>query len=899
MRRLLRAIRSQIRYRIILPYLALTLLVMMAGAVIALALVAASQEERLTNQLAQVARSTTDALANRESNHLVFLRQMAFAQENKATNAPAIADAIASGDQAAVGRALDNFYKFALLNQTLDFDRMIAFDDHGIALVDWLRVKEDPTAPPAVIDGTNLSQIPFVKQIIGGQVVEGSDKFAGLIGFAPDPQPYFYTAVPVKQGDKIVGGLMVAMKVDRLVVSLERFSQAAVTTFYDLQGKAIGSSLLDRPELSQFPVPAVVLSSLSSGQAISLFNYDIRQRPYELVYSPLEIAGKHVGYYAVGLSRDFQIESVSLSRNSIIAITMILALGSVLLGYRIARSITVPLTGLVDTAEAVTAGDLERRTAVRSSDELGRLGQAFNQMTEHLLRLYQTSRDLSTTIEVDSVLDVAAATVQSFAPGTEVLALLNGRGVWQYRLRADTPEQLQTLRNLRLSPKDPLLQELAQERAPRLFESEDEPRLVSMGLTSIAGFSSLLMTPLVAQEKLAGVLIFGHAQPHAFEGAVGPTAMATANMAASVLYNAVLFSQVQEEASERRAILQSIGDGVIVCDHQRNIMLVNSAAEKMLNLHDWHIVRRNFSEVPLKRVEIEQDLFGREKAVLDHYQFGDKVLRLSSAPVIGENSATFGEVIVLHDISAEAAVDQAKTDFIKVISHELRTPLTPICGNVELLLRGLFGDLSQEQRETLEQVRGRAEQMKDLVNNIIMVASIEANTLQTEPEPQDLWIAVENAVAPLRRSFANKGLELHIDPMEDMPLVLADREQLRMILTQLLDNARRYTQSGSITVNARRLDGVVQLDISDTGPGIPPEERGRLFTRFHRIEGNNSPERGSGLGLAITRQLVERQGGKVWAASEVGSGSTFSLSLPIASEHADAVLGQNNADATA
>jgi signal transduction histidine kinase len=180
-----------------------------------------------------------------------------------------------------------------------------------------------------------------------------------------------------------------------------------------------------------------------------------------------------------------------------------------------------------------------------------------------------------------------------------------------------------------------------------------------------------------------------------------------------------------------------------------------------------------------------------------------------------------------------------------------------------------------------------------------MVASIEANTLQTEPEPQDLWIAIENAVAPLRRAFANKGLELHIDPMEDMPLVLADREQLRMILTQLLDNARRYTQSGSITVNATRLDGVVQLDIRDTGPGIPPEERGRLFTRFHRIEGNNSPERGSGLGLAITRQLVERQGGKVWASSEVGSGSTFTISLPIASEHADAVLGQNNADATA
>src|SRR5690242_19805127 len=186
MLKLVRAVQSQIRYRIILPYLALTLVVMMAGAVIALALVAASQEERLTNQLAQVARSTTDALSIRESNHLVFLRQIAFAQENKAANAPPVADAIAGGDPKVVSRALTNFYKFALLNPTLDLDRMIAFDDRGMALIDWLRTKDDPTAAPAELEGTDLSQVPFVKQITSGQLIEGNDKFAGLIGFQPD-----------------------------------------------------------------------------------------------------------------------------------------------------------------------------------------------------------------------------------------------------------------------------------------------------------------------------------------------------------------------------------------------------------------------------------------------------------------------------------------------------------------------------------------------------------------------------------------------------------------------------------------------------------------------------------------------------------------------------------------
>jgi PAS domain S-box-containing protein len=398
---------------------------------------------------------------------------------------------------------------------------------------------------------------------------------------------------------------------------------------------------------------------------------------------------------------------------------------------------------------------------------------------------------------------------------------------------------------------------------------------------------------------VAGVLIFGNALPDAFSGAIEPTLMATANMAASVLYNAVLFDRVQEEASEREAILKSIGDGVIVCDLQRNIQLVNRTAEDMLGLRDWHIVRRNFNDVPLRRVPAAKDMFGNEVAELEHYEFGERVMRISSAPVIGENDQVLGEVIVLHDMSAEAAVDRAKTKFIERVSHELRTPLTPICGNTELLLRGYLGELSSDQRDTLEVVRLRADQMRDLVNNFVMIASIEANTLLTEPEPQDVWLSIESAIAPMRSAFAKKSIELRFDMPDSLPPVTADRQQLNVILTQLLDNARRYTQQGSVTVSASQHENLVQIDVIDTGPGISTEEFEQLFTRFHRVEGNNSPERGGGLGLAIVRQLVERQGGRVWATSALGQGSTFSFSLLVANDHADAVAEQNNADQTA
>jgi len=401
------------------------------------------------------------------------------------------------------------------------------------------------------------------------------------------------------------------------------------------------------------------------------------------------------------------------------------------------------------------------------------------------------------------------------------------------------------------------------------------------------------------QEMVAGVLIFGNAASDAFSGAIEPTLMATANMAASVLYNAVLFDRVHEEASEREAILKSIADGVIVCDTQRNIQLVNRTAEDMLGLRDWHIVRRNFNDVPLKRVAAAKDMFGNEVAELEHYEFGDRVMRISSAPVIGENDQVLGEVIVLHDMSAEAAVDRAKTKFIERVSHELRTPLTPICGNTELLLRGYLGELTTDQRDTLEVIRLRADQMRDLVNNFVMIASIEANTLLTEPEPQDVWLSIESAIAPMRSAFTKKNIELRFDLPDSLPPVTADRQQLNVILTQLLDNARRYTQQGSVTVSASQHENLVQIDVIDTGPGISTEEFEQLFTRFHRVEGNNSPERGGGLGLAIVRQLVERQGGQVWAASVPGQGSTFSFSLLVANDHADAIAEQGNADQTA
>jgi PAS domain S-box-containing protein len=892
--------RSQIRYKIIFPYLALTLIVMMTGAAIAVGLVAASWEERLQNQLAQVARNSTDALVRRERNHLEFLRQVVFAPANN--DIPAVADAFASGDSDTVIRALDPYYRFGVGSVNLDFDRMVAFDRNGKTLVDWLRVSENPAEPPQRILTTDLSSLDFVQLIISGGTIDGNDKFANLIYFAPDVQPYFYTAVPVRKDNQVVGGILIAVKGDRLLQSLERSSQAAVTTFYDLSGRAISTTLLPRAELSALDMPPQVLQALFSGQAQSIFTVELRQRGYQLAYSPLVIAGVQVGYFSVGLSRDFQVQQLSLSRNVVISIAMVLAAGSVILGYQIARRITRPLADLVTTAEAVTGGNLEARTTVRSPDEFGRLALAFNQMTEHLARLYRTSRDLNQAIEVTPVLKVTERAARSLLPDVDVLALIAEEDALQYHIDDELPGVVRSLRHVRVPISDPLVRELAGAQRVARVSPNEEPRLISFGLVQVAGYESLLLSPLVVQGEPAGILILAHREPNMFGESILPSLIAIANMATSVLYNALLFDRVQSEALRRRAILESIADGVVVLDRQRYIVTVNRAAEQMLGMHDWQLVRRSFNEIPLKRVDVRHEVFSENGvAHREHFRLGDRVVSLSSAPVVTSEGSQIGEVVVLHDISAEAAVDRAKTEFIATVSHELRSPLTVIYGYTDLLLRGLAGELSGDQRDLLEAVRSRVELMNNVVKNVILVASLEADTLQTDLAAQDVRRTIDEVIAPMRKAFERKGLTLIVNTPENLPPVSADREQLAIMLGQVIDNARRYTRQGEVVITAhQRDDGMVQIDVSDTGPGIPADQMHRLFTtRFFRVEGNNSPERGSGLGLVITRQLVERHGGKVWAHSDVGRGSTFSIALPIAHEYTDAISSPRAKQATA
>ncbi len=242
-------------------------------------------------------------------------------------------------------------------------------------------------------------------------------------------------------------------------------------------------------------------------------------------------------------------------------------------------------------------------------------------------------------------------------------------------------------------------------------------------------------------------------------------------------------------------------------------------------------------------------------------------------------------------VQAEAA-DRVKSAFLATMSHELRTPLNSIIGFTGILLQGLAGPLAPEQEKQLGMVRGSARHLLDLINDVLDISKIEAGQLETRREPVDLRAAVERAVEALRPTAVQKGLQLTATLPAELPELQSDRRRLDQILLNLVNNAVKFTERGSVTIQVETGPGVtlpsgpaVRILVRDTGIGIRAADLATLFQPFRQLDtGLARTHEGTGLGLAICRRLAELLGGEIRAESIFGGGSTFLVTLPLRSE---------------
>ncbi len=358
----------------------------------------------------------------------------------------------------------------------------------------------------------------------------------------------------------------------------------------------------------------------------------------------------------------------------------------------------------------------------------------------------------------------------------------------------------------------------------------------------------------------------------------------------------ILRAEQETGAAEElhRSVFRSIGEAVAVTDLDGTIVSVNPAFERLTGWPDAvargkpheevvHVLEESTENVPLARRLLIQALESGEVVASRGYDLllvrrdGEPVpVSISAAPILSPNGEVVGGVGIMRDVSNEREVDQLKSSLVSTVSHELRTPLTMIQGFSELLLARL--DADPATRSALEQINTSAERLGRIITDLLSVSRMESGKLEVRTEPMPLAQVLREALAP----FAGQR-EVRLD-MEENLVVLADRDKLLQIVTNLVSNAIKYSPDGApVTVAVRSGDGAAQIAVRDEGIGMSRDEVAQLFEKFFRSESarvHATP--GTGLGLFITKGLLEMQGGSIQVESEPGAGTTFTCSLPLA-----------------
>jgi PAS domain S-box-containing protein len=421
---------------------------------------------------------------------------------------------------------------------------------------------------------------------------------------------------------------------------------------------------------------------------------------------------------------------------------------------------------------------------------------------------------------------------------------------------------------------------------------------------------SALAVQLETNDDVQGVIVLLSRTTGVFTESQIKLVIAAANQIASSMSNAELYHLIrdqaerlgvllraeQEEAEKNTAILDSIADGVMLADAEGVIVLFNPAAQRILDLPRDHVLGQTLPRLT--------GLFGASASkwantiiewqdnpeqhpegsfLEERLNLGKRVVSVHLSPVHTADRF-LGTVSVFRDITKEVEVDQIKSQFVSNVSHELRTPMTSIKGFADLLLMGVAGEIPEAQKSFLSKIKTNADRLSHLVDDLLNISKIDAG----ERLNLDL-VDIKDILTPIMTSLQsrieheNKQLtvELEIDPQ--LPPVMIDPHKLTQIMTNLIDNAFNYTYAGGkIGIKVQRQDNTLLVSVSDTGIGIPPEFRSRIWERFERYEDHVlvMDVAGTGLGLPIVKQLVEMHHGKVWFESETGKGTTFFVTLP-------------------
>lgn len=407
---------------------------------------------------------------------------------------------------------------------------------------------------------------------------------------------------------------------------------------------------------------------------------------------------------------------------------------------------------------------------------------------------------------------------------------------------------------------------------------------LALALLGVAVFSLRLHWRLRETERLLATLA-RRENPGARSWAFSPELAALVERSSASVQP--VLSEITDRAFDLETVLSSMSEGVMVTDAQCTIRLVNQSFRTLFRLtHDpaGASVIATLREAAVE--ELVRQTFADEcerSAEIAIQPAGDATMRyfkVNAVPLLAVGETT-GAVFVFHDITQLRQLETVRREFVSNVSHELRTPLSIFHGYVENLLEDpAMPEL--ERREIHEILAKHSLRLNALLEDLLTLARLEGGRLEFEPVPIEVAAFLEEFAADWHRRMEERGIAFRVECQRDLPGLTADALRLEQVLTNLLANAEKFTASGGeISVRARASETAIEFSVEDTGQGIPSKDLPHIFERFYRVDKARSREKGgTGLGLSIVKHIMALHQGSVEARSQLGKGTTVSVSFP-------------------
>lgn len=559
----------------------------------------------------------------------------------------------------------------------------------------------------------------------------------------------------------------------------------------------------------------------------------------------------------------------------------------------------------IDYEYAFDDSDLRLMATIASSMSIAlenaRLFEQATRRANETTALAEVSRDISATLDLETVMSrIATSARDLLGAETSAIYLLETSGEGYRAISALGPIAEQIKSDL-IIPGEGILGDLILRKiAEYVNNSDDDPRALHIPGTPTAAFRERIMAaPLLAGETVSGMIAVWRHGGSPFVDIELDFLTGLAQQAVVAIENARLFNEVERQKEYFKAIFDSSPVAIVSVDPNGKIVSWSPAAERLFGYSADEAQGRNVDSLLASHPDLDEQAVSYTHQLRESGLLQAKTVRTRKDSSLVEveihaksviaGSQPIGYIGIYHDISelerarreAERA-SKAKSTFLANMSHELRTPLNAIIGFTRIVRRKGKGLLPEKQIDNLDKVLVSADHLLGLINTILDIAKIEAGRMEVKATSFILQPLIDTAVTTIQPLVKTPAVDLRTDIPSDLPKIYTDQEKLKQILINLLSNAAKFTHHGEIRVDARVLDDRLEISVSDTGIGIPPDALEKVFDEFQQADTSTTRAYGgTGLGLSISRHFAQLLGGDINISSEEGKCSQFTLVLPL------------------